>query len=225
MLNDIQVQAEELELKNAVGNFCSLQWDVFPRAFEFGLRADPIMHLKPGTKFYWHLCRVSSRHLFRWDPISSKYVALGVIQRKSWKAGQVFSGFIGLILIVISKTWPPVFPDWKARGDFMGFQNVEAALHFRAYQLGVPMVSLVSWGRKAVDVMVWLHQLAAEDAAMSHSRLFLEPWGTSPSTDKVLFNLAWINARTLSNLFNLSLQFACLENWYPPAVSKKKWGG
>ena len=36
----------------------------------------------------------------------------------------------------------------------MGFQNVEAALHFRAYQLGVPMVSLVSWGRKAVDVMV-----------------------------------------------------------------------
>lgn len=63
--------------------------------------------------------------------------------------------------------------------------------------------------------MVWLHQLAAEDAAISYSSLFLEPWGTSPSTDKVLFNLAWINARTLRYLFNLSLQFACLKIDYP----------
>ena len=49
VLNDIQIQAEQLGLFSKAN--LALYAYVFLRAFEFGIRADPIMHLKPGTKF------------------------------------------------------------------------------------------------------------------------------------------------------------------------------
>lgn len=203
--------------------------DVFPRAFEFGLRADPIMHLKPGTKFYWHVV-VFHQDIF-WEGIQHhpNMLPWGYLKEelKSWSSIFGFHWFD-------SKTWPR-FPWLKSEGWFHGLPKRGSCSALPCLPAGGPDGKLGKLGPKgcwcdgfgscvATCVLIWLQQLAAEDAAMSHSRLFLEPWGTSPSTDKVLFNLAWINARTLRYLFNLSLQFACLENDTPSSFLYKMRG-
>ena len=95
VLNDIQIQAEQLGPFSKAN--LALYAYVFLRAFEFGLRADPIMHLKPGTKFSWHVDMFHQDIL--WDGSNIIQICCRGDLKEDLKTRSNISGFIGLILM------------------------------------------------------------------------------------------------------------------------------